>query len=179
MLDCWSFDPKSRPTFKSLVQRVETVRGSKDGWAPPIPQPLTPSVTMYASRTSWSEEIRGFAAANDLNKEGTLQPTLKSKRGFLYVLVVLLGWSKRCAAVTLQEAVFSLLFWVCSLRLPLKWWGNVPAFFLTQVQTNWADFLLTHHTTLNFLKTNEEMYGGHLLQGDSQRGALSGLCVYC
>ncbi|XP_017266254.1 tyrosine-protein kinase JAK2a isoform X2 [Kryptolebias marmoratus] len=34
MLDCWSFDPKLRPTFKSLVQRVETVRGSKDGSEP-------------------------------------------------------------------------------------------------------------------------------------------------
>lgn len=79
-----------------------------------------PSVTMYASRTSWSEERRGFAAANDLNKEGTLQPSLKSKTGFLFFYLFLF-WSFCCAGAsavqqlpfTLQEAVFSLLFWVC------------------------------------------------------------------
>uniref|UniRef100_A0A672ZGE6 Tyrosine-protein kinase n=1 Tax=Sphaeramia orbicularis TaxID=375764 RepID=A0A672ZGE6_9TELE len=31
MTECWSSDPKLRPTFKTLIHSVETVRGSKDG----------------------------------------------------------------------------------------------------------------------------------------------------
>lgn len=31
MTECWGSDPKPRPTFKALIQRVETVRESKDG----------------------------------------------------------------------------------------------------------------------------------------------------
>uniref|UniRef100_A0A672ZIP5 non-specific protein-tyrosine kinase n=1 Tax=Sphaeramia orbicularis TaxID=375764 RepID=A0A672ZIP5_9TELE len=30
-ISCWSSDPKLRPTFKTLIHSVETVRGSKDG----------------------------------------------------------------------------------------------------------------------------------------------------
>ncbi|KAM4532916.1 tyrosine-protein kinase JAK2a [Fundulus diaphanus] len=31
MMECWGSDPKLRPTFKALTQRVETVRDGKDG----------------------------------------------------------------------------------------------------------------------------------------------------
>lgn len=30
MMECWSNDPKLRPTFKTLIHSVETVRDSKD-----------------------------------------------------------------------------------------------------------------------------------------------------
>lgn len=31
MSECWSSDPKLRPTFKTLIHSVEAVRDSKDG----------------------------------------------------------------------------------------------------------------------------------------------------
>lgn len=127
MLDCWSFDPKSRPTFKSLVQRVETVRGSKDGWAPPIPQPLT--------RLSWRTRVGRREAKKD---EALLQQMIRIKREHYSQLLnlttnvisdvcdnflVTFCWAEASTLqqllFTLQEEVFSLLLQVCSLWLEM------------------------------------------------------------